>query len=121
MLFYRAHVVTVTKLFGLIVNARNHAHLREALSCTLSVCAANPSMLHVFTALQLDLTTAVSKIITVSPSPPSLYNITSVSHYYCIYPPPPTDLSPHPAGPPHPGLCTGLPALYLCLPAGSRG
>ena len=66
---YRAHVVTVTKLFGLIVNARNHAHLREALSCTLSVCAANPSMLHVFTALQLDLTTAVSKIITVSPSP----------------------------------------------------
>ena len=70
--------MTVTKLFGVIVNARNHAHLREALSCTLSVCAANPSMLHVFTALQLDLTTAVSKIITVSPSP------FSIQHNLCL-------------------------------------
>ena len=64
---YRIHVATVTKLFGLIVNARNHTHLREAMSCCLCVChCANPALLQVFASLGISLTTAVSNIITVS-------------------------------------------------------
>jgi hypothetical protein len=59
-------VETATKLFGLIVRARNHAQLREAMSCTLCVCATSPALLHAFLYLQLNFITAVSSIITVS-------------------------------------------------------
>lgn len=59
------HVETVTKLFGLIVSARNHSHLREALCATLCACAANAPMLHAFLYLKINFLTAVSGIITV--------------------------------------------------------
>lgn len=59
---------TATKLFGMIVRARNHAHLREAMSCTLCLCATSPALLHAFLFLEINFMTAVSSIITVSAS-----------------------------------------------------
>jgi hypothetical protein len=57
---------TATKLFGLIIEARNHAHLRAAMSSTLCVCAANAPLLHAFLYLKINFLTAASGIITVS-------------------------------------------------------
>lgn len=57
--------MTATKLFGQVINARNHTHLRAALSTTLAVCQADPVLLHAFVALRINLVTAVSHIITV--------------------------------------------------------
>ena len=62
----RINTLTATKLFGLVINARNHSHLREALSCTLAACQADPTLLHAFVALRISLVTALSHIITVT-------------------------------------------------------
>ncbi|KAJ1430992.1 hypothetical protein B484DRAFT_448568 [Ochromonadaceae sp. CCMP2298] len=63
----KVHVATATRLFGLIVKARNHATLREALACTICVCLANPSLLSVFLTLRISLVTAVSNVLTTAP------------------------------------------------------
>lgn len=50
----------------MIVDARNHVQLREALSSTLCIFQANPDLLQVFLDLKISLVTAVSNIVTVS-------------------------------------------------------
>lgn len=72
--------MTATKLFGQVINARNHTHLRAALSTTLAVCQADPALLHAFVALRINLVTAVSHIITVSCSA-----VLSFSLYVCFW------------------------------------
>jgi hypothetical protein len=61
------HVATVTRLFGCITNARNHAHLREAMACTMLVCLGNPALLPVFLTHKISLVTAVSQVLTTMP------------------------------------------------------
>jgi hypothetical protein len=62
----RIQVATVTKLFGLLMSAQNHAQLRETTSSSLCIFQANSSLLSVFVSLRISLVTALSKIITVS-------------------------------------------------------
>lgn len=52
-------------MFDLLINARSHQHLYDAVVITSSCCARMKGLDQFFVTLNISLVTAVSKIITV--------------------------------------------------------